>query len=336
MPGDLSHGLPELLTSANQILRADTMQPVLLRGVNRSGLEYTPSSGDGFLAAAQFTADEIREIIVNWRCNIIRLPFNQDWALHGSHSHSTDEYLTSIDQVISWAASLGAYTILDLQWLDAETVYGHVKEKDGETSENHVPPTPNSDSILLWKALAKRYRDETAVLFDILNEPHDPLEDDVLPLYEIGSAGDVIETNHDSVGPKEWVPWAERLVAEIRALRPTGIIMVAGVDWAFDLRGIRVQAPNIVYSAHIYPNRRPDDWFKAIGDSSHVPIFVGEWGGTEHDLDFGLALAERMRRLGLGWTAWSWVDEPKLIKPRRVPHYEPTLFGELVRNELLG
>ena len=221
MPGDLSHGLPELLTSANQILRADTMQPVLLRGVNRSGLEYTPSSGDGFLAAAQFTADEMREIIVNWGCNIIRLPFNQDWALHGSHSHSTDEYLTSIDQVISWAASLGAYTILDLQWLDAETVYGHIQDKDGETSDNHVPPTPNSDSITLWKALAKRYRDETAVLFDILNEPHDPLEDDVLPLYEIGSAGDVIETNHDSVGPKEWVPWAERLVAEIRGTDAT-------------------------------------------------------------------------------------------------------------------
>ena len=336
MPSELSHDLPWLETSGNRILRSDTAQAVLLRGVNRSGLEYSEPTDGGLLAGAEFTEDEVRAIVSDWGANIIRVPFNQNWALCGRKECSPEEYRASLDQVISWAASLGAYTILDLQWLDAETVYGHIKEKDGETSDNHVPPTPNSDSILLWKALATRYRDETAVLFDILNEPHDPLEDDVLPLYEIGSAGDVIETNHDSVGPKEWVPWAERLVAEIRALRPTGIIMVAGVDWAFDLRGIRVQAPNIVYSAHIYPNRRPGDWFKAIGDSSNVPIFVGEWGGTEHDLDFGLALAERMRRLGLGWTSWSWVDEPKLIKPRRVPHYEPTLFGELVRNELLG
>jgi hypothetical protein len=274
-------------------------------------------------------------MVVNWRCNIIRLPFNQDWALHGNSSHSAEDYLASMDQVISWGASLGAYTILDLQWLDAETVYGQIKQKDGKPSDNHVPPTPNSESILLWRALAKRYRDETAVLFDILNEPHDPLGDDVLPLHEIGSAGDVIETNHDSVGPKEWVCWAERLVAEIRAVRPTGIVMVAGVDWAFDLRGVRIQAPNIVYSAHIYSNRRRDDWRNAIGDSSNVPVFVGEWGGTEEDLDFGRALVGEMRRLGLGWTAWSWVDEPKLVKPPRVPHYEPTVFGELVRNELL-
>src|SRR6516162_5189624 len=139
MPGDLSHGLPELLTSDNQILRADTMQPVLLRGVNRSGLEYTTSSGEGFLAAAQFTTDEVREMVVNWRCNIIRLPFNQDWALHGNSSHSAEDYLASIDQVISWAASLGAYTILDLHWLDAKTVYGHIQQKDGKTSDNHVP-----------------------------------------------------------------------------------------------------------------------------------------------------------------------------------------------------
>jgi hypothetical protein len=56
-----------------------------------------------------------------------------------------------MDQVISWAAALGAYTILDLQWLDAETVYGHLQQRDGKTSDNHVPPTPNSESILLWR-----------------------------------------------------------------------------------------------------------------------------------------------------------------------------------------
>jgi hypothetical protein len=62
-----------------------------------------------------------------------------------------------MDQVISWAASLGAYTILDLQWLDAEIVYGQIKQKDGKTSDNDIPPTPYSESILLWRALAKRY-----------------------------------------------------------------------------------------------------------------------------------------------------------------------------------
>jgi hypothetical protein len=28
----------------------------------------------------------MREIIINWRCNIIRLPFFQDWPPHGNSS----------------------------------------------------------------------------------------------------------------------------------------------------------------------------------------------------------------------------------------------------------
>jgi hypothetical protein len=336
MSGDLSHGLPELVTSGNRIVRADTMQPVLLRGVNRSGLEYSRPGDAGFLTAAGLTEDEIREIVQEWRSNIIRLPFNQDWALHGRDSHSAEEYLAAIDQVISWAAALGAYTILDLQWLDADTVYGHTKDKDGSRSDNHVSPTPNAESIELWQTLAKRYRDEPAVLFDLLNEPHDPLDDDFLAVHLIGPHGEVIDSTQSVIGPEEWVSWAERLVAEIRSIRPTGIVMVGGVDWAFDLRRIEIPAPNIVYSAHIYSNRRAGTWRKAFGNSQTLPVFVGEWGGSDPDLDFGRRLIGEMQRLGLGWTAWSWVDNPQLIQVPRAPNYEPTAFGKLVRDELLA
>jgi hypothetical protein len=334
MNGELSHGLADLITSANRILRADTMQPVLLRGVNRSGLEYTPPTDAGFLDAAGFTEQEVREIVQNWRANIIRLPFNQDWALHGRGSHSAQEYLASMDQVISWAAALGAYTILDLQWLDADTAYGHTKGNDGSDRANYVSPLPNADSITLWQTLARRYCGESAVLFDLLNEPHDPLDDDFLPLHIIGPGGEVLESDDSFVGAEEWIPWAERLVGEIRAIRPEGLVLVGGVDWAFDLRGIQIPAPNVVYSTHIYSNRGPDTWWKAFASASSVPIFVGEWGGSEQELDFGRNLAREIHQLGLGWTAWSWVDDPQLIQPPRAPNYEPTAFGELVRDEL--
>jgi len=334
MRGELSHNQPWLVTSGNRILRSDTLQQLLLRGVNRSGLEYTEPSDAGFLAAAQFTSDEVREIIVAWRSNIIRLPFNQDWALNGRHGHSAEEYLASLDQVISWASALGAYTILDLQWLDAETVYGHTKGPDHAKVDNHVPPTPNADTLGLWKALAARYRDEPAVLFDLLNEPHDPLGDDFLPIHVIGPDGTVLDSNGAFVRSEQWVPWAARLVTEVRGIRPNGLILIGGVDWAFDLRGIRVDAPNIVYSAHIYPNRNAATWRNAIGGSSDVPVFVGEWGGTSADLAFGQELVEVIGQQGLGWTAWSWVDDPQLVQPPRAPNYQPTAFGELVRNEL--
>src|SRR5260370_383360 len=69
---ELSHDLPWLETSGSRILRSDTLQPTLLRGVNRSGLEYTEPTDGGFLAAAGFTEDEVRRIVSDWGANIIR------------------------------------------------------------------------------------------------------------------------------------------------------------------------------------------------------------------------------------------------------------------------
>lgn len=329
----LSQQLPRLATSSNRILRADTGQAVLLRGVNRSGLEYTEPSPAGFLAAAGFTEDEVREIVINWRSNVIRVPFNQDWALHGRRGHTAGEYLAALDQVIFWAASVGAYTMLDLQWLDADTVYGHTVDSRG-IHENHVAPVPNAESILLWTTLADRYRDEPAVLFDLFNEPHDRLPDDPFPIYVIAPDGSVVESDH-SVRPQDWTTWAARLIAEVRAIRPAGVISVAGVDWGFDLSSIRIDAPDILYSAHIYAGRDSGSWRKALGGADAVPVFVGEWGGSAKELDFGQYLAAILRDRQLSWTAWSWVDHPQLIRPPRAPAYQPTEFGELVRGELM-
>ena len=150
----------------------------------------------------------------------------------------------------------------------------------------------------------------------------------------IGPDGEIVESDASTVGAEEWVPWAKRLVAEIREVRPKGLILVGGVDWAFDLRGVRVEAPGIVYSAHIYPHHKPATWWKALDAAGDVPVFIGEWGGTDNDLEFGRQLSERLRELGLGWTAWSWADYPQLVQTPRVPDYEPTAFGALVRRQL--
>ena len=334
MTGELSHGLPELIASGNRILRSDTGQPILLRGVNRSGLEYTQPSASGFLAAAGLTAGEIQHIAEDWRCTILRVPFNQAWALYGTNGHSAEEYLAALDQVIDWAAAQGIYTVLDLQWLDADTAYGFTVDQTGAKVANHVPPLPNLDTVSLWTTLAQRYCHEPAVLFDLFNEPHQPLEDDSNPLYLVDSDGSIGESNTRFAGWQEWLGWADLLISAVRLTRPGGLILLGGVDWAFDLRGIRIDAPGIVYSAHIYPNRKPSTWWQAIGGAKEVPVFLGEWGGTDNDLAFGRRLLKAIEARGLGWTAWSWVDYPPLVQSPREPDYRPTAFGELVRNAL--
>ena len=329
MNSQLSNGLPALITAGNRILRADQIRPVLLRGVNRSGLEYAEPGVGGFLAAAHITQAEIREIVQGWRANVIRLPFNQDRCLNGSQS--AEAYLASLDQVIDWAAALGAYTILDLQWLDAETVYGTTQNPVQGQTPNHVPPGPDENSIELWRTLATRYQNEPAVIFDLLNEPHDVLPDDPHPLKLIDSSGKVMLSDETRFTAQQWSRWASLLTASIREIKPDGIIMVGGVDWAFDLSAVQVEAPNIVYSTHIYSNRRKKNWKKALGRYREVPIFVGEWGGADQDLEFGRELASIMRERGFGWTAWSWSDFPLLVS---APGCTPTAFGSLVRDEL--
>ncbi|HEV2173195.1 MAG TPA: glycoside hydrolase family 5 protein [Nitrospira sp.] len=331
MNSQLSYRLPPLITAGNRILRADQMRPVLLRGINRSGLEYSEPDDGGFLAAARITQDDIREMVKGWRANIIRLPFNQDWCLNGRGGFSAEAYLDSLDQVIAWAAEFGAYSILDLHWLDAETIYGTTENPIQGRTANHVPPAPNEETLTLWRKLAARYKDEPAIIFDILNEPHDVLSDDPHPLNLVGLDGEVTACDETRLMPQQWSRWAGLLTAAIREIKPDGLIMVSGVNWAFDLSRVQVNEPNIVYSSHIYSNRRKRDWKKALGRYRDIPIFVGEWGGTDEDLDFGTELASVMSERSLGWAAWSWSDFPRLVSDAG---FTAPAFGSLVRSEL--
>jgi endoglucanase len=316
MRGELSSGLPALTTSASRIVVANSGAPVVLRGVNRSGLEYSEPDEQGFLSAAEMSRAEIRTIVKDWGASIIRLPFNQDWVLRGRGAWPAEAYRAAVDQVIRWASSFGAYTLLDLQWLDAERIYGG--------DRNFVAPLPNLESIELWNVLATRYRDEPAVLYDLFNEPHDRLPDDPFPLNR--EDGTTYPGDKYRVTMREWQPWARRLIDAIRGINPSALIFVGGTNWSYDLRGMPMDRPNLVYSTHVYPGKG-DNWREAFGDlAATVPVFAGEWGGQDADLKWGRKLIAYFDMLNIGWTAWSWHNDPLLVKK-----YTPTSFGQIVQ-----
>lgn len=323
MNGALSNGLSALGTSGNRIISLATGEPVLLRGVNRSGLEYAGPDEQGFLSGASFSRSEIEFIVKEWRSNIIRLPFNQDFVLRGRLSRSGEEYQEAIDQIVYWASRFGAYTLLDLQWLDADRVYGG--------NRNFVAPLPNIESIELWTTLARRYRDEPSVLYDLFNEPHDRLDDDPFPLNR--EDGTTYPSLQKTVTMREWQPWARKLTEAVRNENPDALVFVGGTNWAYDLGGMPMDVENLVYSTHVYPNKGRN-WPEAFGTlAESKPVFVGEFGGsdTPGDLDYVRGLIRYMRELEIGWTAWSWSNDPFLVT-----RYMPTAFGEAVRQELLG
>jgi endoglucanase len=88
---------------------------------------------------------------------------------------------------------------------------------------------------------------------------------------------------------------------------------------------------NVVYSSHVYSNKGTD-WAKAFGNLAETqPVFVGEFGGedTPDDLDFVSKLVAYLQDRDIGWTAWSWFNDPFLVN-----RYAPTKFGSLVRGQL--
>jgi hypothetical protein len=326
--GELSHALPWLYNEANQIRRSDTGAPTLLRGVNRSGLEYSAPQQGGFLEAAAITRTDIETITVGWGCNVIRVPFNQEWILRGCGVHSAESYLSALDQVVEWGATFGAYTILDLQWLSNETAFGHLK--DG--TANHLAPLPNPESIVAWQILAERYCDEPAALFDLFNEPHDRLADDPNSLWIVDEHGQLRESDGYRVGPDQWVGWGQRLIDAISAISPSTRTLISGVHWGYDLRGVEIESASIIYSAHVYPFRPHWQWRDRFGFAGiDRPLFIGEWGGADEDVEWGARLLNFIEGRTCGWTAWSWMDRPHLVQNARNGDYTPTRFGELVR-----
>lgn len=314
-------GLSPLTIAGNRIVQAATSEPILLRGVNRSGMEYSEPDEDGFASAAGISRYEVRYIVQRWRANIIRLPFNQDWVLNGRGRFSGEDYCKDLDRVITWAEDYGAYTLLDLQWLDADNPFG--------PNRQFVPPLPNPHTAEMWRLLARRYRDRPSVLFDIFNEPHDRMPDDPYPLWR--PDGTRYPANRYRVSRAEWHPWARLLINVIREEHAGALIWVSGLNWGYDLRGFPLDVPDLVYSTHIYSNKG-SAWDASFGNLAwSVPVFAAEWGGSQNELDWGLRLARYMAGHNMGWTAWSWADNPRVVS-----RYEPTRFGQIVRDAMPG
>ena len=324
----LSFGLPRLSVNGNRIVEAESLARVCLRGVNRSGLECSSPDSAGSIVNAGITESDFDEMITAWGANIVRVPFNQSWALGGG-DYDPAPYLFALDTVIRLAAQRGAYTLLDLQWLDAVNSRG--RTPDGKP--NFVAPLPNLESIALWRSLAARYRDEPAVLYDVFNEPHDLLRGDTHGLYGIRPDGTLFTLRKRRVTMDVWHSWAMHLIGAIRSEHPAAVIFVSGTDWGYNLRGHPVPGRNgLVYSTHIYRDKGKD-WDRAFGDlAGEYPVFAAELGGLDADTDWGESLLSYLAVRNIGWAAWSWADHPHLIHP--APPFEPTGFGKLIRSHL--
>ncbi|MFH1498507.1 MAG: glycoside hydrolase family 5 protein [Verrucomicrobiota bacterium] len=314
---------PELKTVGNKIVVAATGEPVLLRGLNVPSLEWNPE-GQAFF--------RLLEGALDWNANIIRVPVKSKYwfGREDTKERGADEaYRWIVDRAIETAAARGAYVILDL----------------------HHYRAPDQDAVDFWKDAAERYRNNPAVLFGVFNEAFSTSWDVWLnggPVeYRDKKADETVR--YESVG-------MQALVDTIRGTGARNIVIVGGLEWAYDLTGVAAgheidqrDGHGLVYDAHIYNWKR--DWMgKVMCVADQHPILVGEWGADHRDIPGTGTTASTLespekwvpaflgfaQKHGLHWTAWSF-------HPRAGPHvidrYDmiPTpYFGAFVKAALQG
>jgi len=319
-----------LLACASAPAAADPVPP--RRGVRIEGNRFVDSAGrplvfrgvslsdpDKLQKEGQWTRRTFAEVKA-WGANVVRLPVHPvAWRARGEQG-----YLALLDEGVRWARELGLYVLLDWH------VIGNLRT---ELVQDAMYDTTRKETFQFWRAASGHYADDpTVVLYELFNAPTD---------YN-GRLGRLTWA--------DWKPLVEEIVGIVRANDPSSLVVVAGLDWAYELRGVLanpVGAPGVAYASHPYPQKRPEPWEpKWEEDWGHVaasyPVFVTEFGyardgsppfvGTNH---YGRTIVDYMAKRNISWAAWCfdtrWV--PTLIRDWQ---YTPTEQGELFRAALSG
>lgn len=181
-----------------------------------------------------------------------------------------------------------------------------------------------------FTAMAKKYGKYPNVLYEIYNEP----------------LQDASWTNHIK-------PYADQIVAAIRAIDPDNIIIVGTRQWSqmvTEAAANPIKSNNIMYTLHFYAASHGqylrDEAEKAI--NTGIALFVTEFGDCDYSGNGELAYEQTeewfafMDKYKLSWCNWSVSDKNEtasILKPRaglsNWEDYMITPSGKYIRGELI-
>ncbi len=163
---------------------------------------------------------------------------------------------------------------------------------------SHYAHEYEQEAIEFFETMARKYGDTSHVIYEIFNEPKN----------------DVTWSGHVK-------PYAERVIAAIRAIDPDNLIVVGSPTWSQDV-DVAASDPiegydNIAYTLHFYAGTHGqalrDKAVRAMDQG--VALFVTEWGSVNANGDGGLARAETdrwvafMKEHSIGNANWALNDK---------------------------
>ena len=252
------------------------------------------------------------EAIKSWGFNLVRIPVHPArMRLRGM-----DNYLKLLDEAVKWCGELEMHVIIDWHSM------GNLRAEKFQEDEYK---TTMKETLKFWDVVSKRFAgNPTVAFYEIFNEP---------TLY------------NGTLGECTWPQWkaiVEKIIDVIYANDKNVIPLVAGFNWAYDLRDVKndpIDRLGIGYVTHPYPGKcespREPHWDEHFGFlTSRYPVFATEIGFSldgdyvfkDEDRTYQKAILKYLDRKGISWCAWTFDPDwsPAMIKSYK---YSPTDSG---------
>ncbi len=332
---------PQLRVQGNALVDAGGQQ-VVLRGVDRSGGEFSCVQDSGFWSgpADQASVAAMKQ----WGVNSVRIPMNE--ACWNGESYVPRQYRglrykQAVESYVRLLNRNGMVAILDLQWTDGS--YNGPSAVCSSAPATCAKPMPDAaQAIPFWRSVARVFKGNDAVLFDVFNEPY--------PQAATGSENQAwqcwLHGGSACPGISYQAAGMQQLVTAIRSAGAGNVIMIGGISWANDLTQWLREEPadpahNLVADWHSYNFNRCVSiacWNSQIAPViAKVPVIAAEIGQDGCADSYIDPLMNWLDARSTGYLAWAWnADFNCSSGPSLITNYTgtPTAYGVGFRSHL--
>ena len=299
------------------------------RGINLGNMLDAPVEGLWGVKLEPDYLDKVASVFTT-----VRLPvrFTNHAALTADATLDP-EFAKRVDRAVDALLAKGVYVILDLHH------YNQISGDSMHPQEKPVDPAVVEVRLVnLWRQIALRYQDRSPkLLFELLNEPHGPLN---------GEA---------------WNTLAPRVLAAVRASNPSRTVLIGPGEWNSIRELPKLRLPpdrNLIVSIHNYdpfnfthqgidylPHPFPTgttccdatqrkmvtdvlDAAAKWGRDNGYPLHLGEFGAYEAaDLksraEYARLVRDAAERRGIGWAYWEFASNFGIYSPKTGQWVEP-------------
>ena len=344
-PNDQSTGsggaAPQLHVSGNKLVNTSG-QRVVLHGVNRSGGEFSCVNGAGIWSGPMDQASVTA--IKKWNVNAVRVQLNEACWNGQSYiplQYRGVRYQQAVESYVRLLNRNGIVAILDLQWTDG-SYNGPSAVCSSEPATCEKPMPDAVQSIPFWTSVARTFKSNDAVIFDVFNEPY--------PDAATGSEAQGwqcwLRGGNACPGIGYQVAGMQSLVDTIRSTGANNVIMLAGIRFANDLSQWLQHEPtdpdhNLAASWHSYNFNScvsPSCWNSQVAPViAKVPVIAGEIGENNCADTYIVPLMNWLDARSTSYLAWAWnADFTCSGGPSLITSYSgtPTPYGAGYRSHV--